>query len=140
MKKEILIGILAIAAIVIAGCTQVRESTSRPQVSKESYGQDLTDCEVFSVEFGDGQATCVNNGYSLCVEQKRPKVVTYYDSTDGSCSGAIQVNVETLIPQSCGREGPGAGCGSGNDPGKAEPYRGDLSESYQEAEYVTCCK
>ena len=38
-KEELIIGILAIAVIVIVGYTQqVRESTTPPQISKQSYG------------------------------------------------------------------------------------------------------
>ncbi len=41
MKKEVLIGILAVAVLVIAGCTQqVRESTTPTQISRQNYGTD----------------------------------------------------------------------------------------------------
>ena len=63
MKKGIIIGILAIAVIVIAGCTQqVRESTTPREISRQSYGADyqgvldmLNNCQVYHA---DGGRTC----------------------------------------------------------------------------------
>ncbi len=78
MKKEVIIGILAVA-VVIAGCTQqVRESSTPTQISKQTYGGTdyqgvlnmLRDTRVIEYNpWGEESRNC----YSVC-----------YDN-DGTC-------------------------------------------------------
>ncbi len=146
MKKEILIGVLAITALIVAGCTlQAQQS---PQ--KIAYGQGLTECEVLRITFGPqnagtGQEKCEENGYSLCTEQKTFTKLTYYENIN-DCIGPIQSESNYLKPVNCNIDptvGGGGGCGINND--GAEPYFGAYATEdgtiYPVNErFITCCK
>ena len=61
MKKGIIIGILAIAAIVIAGCTQVRESQVRPVQGATYQGVlDMLEACTITGVVGQESSTCVD--------------------------------------------------------------------------------
>jgi len=102
-KKEVLIGVLAIAAVVIAGCTQIRESASQPrelirpplQEEGESEGEGVTyqgvldmlnECDI--VEFNGNYIaqTCDNK----CSSNITSKVcVAAYRLPNGTIEGGV---------------------------------------------------
>ena len=138
MKRSILIGILAITALVIAGCTtQVRESPT-----KNLYGQGLTDCTVISTS-GTGIPSCADIGY-VCVAEEGEETVKYLTSTDGTCGGDKQLDLSFETWVECQNLGGGGGAGCTNNEEGVEPYFGDVSHSSSvpaPGEHkVICCK
>ena len=110
------------------------------QVSGDlQLGENSVECKVFEV-INNGEDTCANNGYNLCIAQEIVQTTTYYNTLNSSCNGLIQAQFKETHLRTCtssGGGGGGGGCGF-NSQG-AEPYYGGIGGG-SSAGKVLCCR
>lgn len=97
-------------------------------------GKFAMDCQIFA---DIGPNTCLVVGYDSCIFRETPKTTTYYESTNGTCIGNIQAQMQDSVLTGC-NNGPGGG-GCGIVPIGAEPYKGDQDSLYSTPR-VLCCR
>lgn len=102
------------------------------------------ECEVFDF---DAPYNCGDFGYDYCVVEQHTKTITYYDSTNRSCAGNIQVELDENFLASCNECFPGEPCSGGGGGGcgasttGAEPYLGDRGVgTSSDSGKTLCCR
>lgn len=101
------------------------------------------DCEIVSYDDSEdsGDEYCQDLGYNYCLIGEGEKIITYYDSVDGSCSGKKQIEIRSATLASCPTGGGSGGGSCGRNTNGAEPLLGDGSVGESNSpDRIVCCR
>lgn len=102
----------------------------------------LRECNFFALEAGDGQQTCLHQGYSLCMAEQYATITRYYDSVGTQCQGLVQIEMTDTQQGPCPTSSTQAtGCYVNQE--GTEPFSGDVSivtARGSNSSQVLCCR